>query len=63
MSSCNKSNSPKPKPKSKTKSKARKNPLRQGVNFNSLSNLLKNFAVKKRNNPEIFQNINDKLKR
>jgi hypothetical protein len=61
MSSCNKPNSP--KPKNKTKSKARKNPLRQGVNFNSLSNLLKNFAIKKRNNPEIFQNINDKLKR
>jgi hypothetical protein len=52
-----------PKPKSKSKSKARKNPLRQGVSFNSLSNLLKNFANKKRNTPELFQNINDKLKR
>lgn len=50
-------------PKSKSKSKARKNPLRQGVSFNSLSNLLKNFANKKRNTPEVFQNINDKLKR
>jgi hypothetical protein len=61
MSKSPKPNSPKPKPKSK--SKARLNPLRQGVSFNSLSNMLKNFAVKKRNNPELFQNINDKLKR
>ena len=52
-----------PKPKSKTKSKARKNPLRRGVVYNSLSNMLKNFANKKRNNPEVFENINDKLKR
>ncbi len=52
-----------PKPKSKSKSKARKNPLRQGVIYNSLSNMLKNFANKKRNTPEVFQNINDKLKR
>ena len=59
MSKSPKPNSPKPKPKSK----ARTNPLRQGVSFNSLSNMLKNFAVKKRNNPELFQNINDKLKR
>jgi hypothetical protein len=61
MSKSPKPNSP--KPKSKSKSKARLNPLRQGVSFNSLSNMLKNFAVKKRNNPELFQNINDKLKR
>jgi len=61
MSKSPKPNSPKPKPKSK--SKARLNPLRQGVSFNSLSNMLKNFAIKKRNTPEIFQNINDKLKR
>jgi hypothetical protein len=61
MSKSPKPNSPKPKPKSK--SKARLNPLRQGVSFNSLSNMLKNFAIKKRNNPELFQNINDKLKR
>lgn len=61
MSKSPKPNSPKPKPKSK--SKVRLNPLRQGVSFNSLSNMLKNFAVKKRNNPELFQNINDKLKR
>ena len=52
-----------PKPKSKSKSKARKNPLRRGVIYNSLSNMLKNFANKKRNTPEVFQNINDKLKR
>ena len=52
-----------PKQKSKTKSKARKNPLRRGVVYNSLSNMLKNFANKKRNTPEVFQNINDKLKR
>ena len=52
-----------PKPKSKSKSKARKNPLRGGVVYNSLSNMLKNFANKKRNTPEVFQNINDKLKR
>ena len=52
-----------PKPKQKTKSKARKNPLRRGVVYNSLSNMLKNFANKKRNNPEVFENINDKLKR
>ena len=52
-----------PKPKSKTKSNAKKNPLRQGVVYNSLSNMLKNFANKKRNTPEVFQNINDKLKR
>ena len=52
-----------PKPKSKTKSKARKNPLRQGVSFVSLSNMLKNFAVEKRDTPEVFENINDKLKR
>ena len=59
MSKSPKPNSPKPKPKSK----ARLNPLRQGVSFNSLSNMLKNFAIKKRNTPELFQNINDKLKR
>jgi len=53
-----------PKPKSpKPKSKARLNPLRQGVSYNRLSNMLKNFAVIKRNNPEKFENINDKLKR
>ena len=52
-----------PKPKSKTKSNAKKNPLRQGVVYNSLSNMLKNFANKKRNTPEVFENINDKLKR
>ena len=61
MSKSPKPNSPKPKPRSK--SKARLNPLRQGVSFNSLSNMLKNFAIKKRNTPELFQNINDKLKR
>ena len=61
MSKSPKPNSPKPKPKSK--SKARLNPLRQGVSFNSLSNMLKNFAIKRRNTPELFQNINDKLKR
>jgi hypothetical protein len=61
MSKSPKPNSPKPKPKSK--SKVRLNPLRQGVSFNSLSNMLKNFAIKKRNTPELFQNINDKLKR
>ena len=54
MSKSPKPNSPKPKPKSK--SKARLNPLRQGVSFNSLSNMLKNFAVKKRNTPELFKN-------
>ena len=43
-------------PKSKTKSKSKKNPLRQGVVYNSLSNMLKNFAVKKRNTPELFKN-------
>ncbi len=52
-----------PKPKSKSKSKAKMNPLRRGVVYNSLSNMLKNFANKKRNTPEVFQNINDKLKR
>ena len=52
-----------PKPKSKSKSKARMNPLRKGVVYTSLSNMLKNFANKKRNTPEVFQNINDKLKR
>ena len=51
------------KPKSKSKSKARMNPLRRGVVYTSLSNMLKNFANKKRNTPEVFQNINDKLKR
>lgn len=50
-------------PKSKSKSKAKMNPLRRGVVYNSLSNMLKNFANKKRNTPEVFQNINDKLKR
>jgi len=43
-----------PKPKSKTKSKARKNPLRQGVVYNSLSDLLKNFAVKKKKYTRTF---------
>ena len=62
MSKSPKPNSPKPN-SPKSKSKARKNPLRQGVSFNSLSNMLKNFAIKKRNTPELFQNINDKLKR
>ena len=52
-------NSPKPK----SKSKAKMNPLRRGVVYTSLSNMLKNFANKKRNTPEVFQNINDKLKR
>jgi hypothetical protein len=52
-----------PKPKSKTKSKVKMNPLRRGVVYNSLSNMLKNFANKKRNTPEVFENINDKLKR
>ena len=52
-------NSPKPK----SKSKARKNPLRQGVVYNSLSNLLKNFAVKKRNTPELFKNNKNKVKK
>ena len=52
-----------PKPKSKSKSKTKKNPLRKGVVYNSLSNMLKNFANKKRNTPELFLNINDKLKR
>ena len=41
-------NSPKPKQKTETN---RKNPLRQGVNFNSLSNLLKHFAVLKHGSP------------
>lgn len=50
-------------PKPKSKSKARMNPLRRGVVYTSLSNMLKNFANKKRNTPEVFQNINDKLKR
>ena len=62
MSKSTKPNSPKPK-SPKPKSKARLNPLRQGVSYNSLSNMLKNFAVKRRNTPELFQNINDKLKR
>lgn len=62
MSKSPKPNSPKPK-SPKPKSKARLNPLRQGVSFNSLSNMLKNFAIKRRNTPELFQNINDKLKR
>ena len=52
-----------PKQKSKTKSKAKMNPLRRGVVYTSLSNMLKNFANKKRNTPEVFLNINDKLKR
>ena len=52
-----------PKSKSKSKSKARMNPLRRGVVYTSLSNMLKNFANKKRNTPELFLNINDKLKR
>jgi hypothetical protein len=52
-----------PKPKSKSKSKSKMNPLRKGVVYNSLSNMLKNFAKKKRNTPELFLNINDKLKR
>jgi len=52
-----------PKPKSKSKSKSKMNPLRKGVMYNSLSNMLKNFAIKKRNTPEVFLNINDKLKR
>jgi hypothetical protein len=52
-----------PKSKSKSKSKARMNPLRRGVVYTSLSNMLKNFAIKKRNTPEVFLNINDKLKR
>jgi hypothetical protein len=52
-----------PKQKSKSKSKAKMNPLRKGVMYNSLSNMLKNFANKKRNTPEVFLNINDKLKR
>ncbi|QOR60594.1 hypothetical protein [Bathycoccus sp. RCC716 virus 3] len=42
-------NSPKPKQKTETN---RKNPLRQGVNFNSLSNMLKYFAVLKHGNKE-----------
>ena len=52
-----------PKSKSKSKSKSKMNPLRKGVMYNSLSNMLKNFAIKKRNTPEVFLNINDKLKR
>tara|TARA_B000000477_G_scaffold34784_1_gene29641 strand:+ start:881 stop:1111 length:231 start_codon:yes stop_codon:yes gene_type:complete len=52
-----------PKPKSKSKSKARKNPLRQGVVYNSLSDLLKNFAIKKRNTPELFKNNKNKVKK
>ena len=52
-----------PKPKTKSKSKSKMNPLRKGVMYNSLSNMLKNFANKKRNTPEVFENINDKLKR
>ena len=40
-----------PKPKQKTETN-RKNPLRQGVNFNSLSNMLKYFAVLKHGNKE-----------
>jgi len=64
MSSCNKPKNSPNSPKQKTKKKtSRKNPLRQGVSFNSMSNMLKAFAIKKRNMPEIFQNINDKLKR
>jgi hypothetical protein len=52
-------NSPKPKtPKSKS---ARKNPLRQGVQYNSMSNMLKNFAVKKRDERNTFMNINDRI--
>jgi len=56
------SKSPNQKPKV-NKSKKRNNPLRKGVAYNSLSNMLKNFAVKKRNNPEKFENIKDKLKK
>jgi len=62
-------NSPKfsksPNQKTKVnKSKKRNNPLRKGVAYKSLSNMLKNFAVKKRNNPEKFQNNNNnKLKK
>ena len=52
-----------PKPKSKSKSKARKNPLRQGVVYNSLSDLHKNFAIKKRNTPELFKNNKNKVKK
>jgi len=55
----NSPNSPKPKtPKSKS---ARKNPLRQGVQYNSMSNMLKNFAVKKRDEKNTFMNINDRI--
>tara|TARA_B100001113_G_scaffold8719_1_gene7117 strand:- start:979 stop:1266 length:288 start_codon:yes stop_codon:yes gene_type:complete len=39
-----------PTPKQKTETN-RKNPLRQGVNFNSLSNMLKYFAVLKHGSP------------
>ena len=42
-------NSPKPKQKTETN---RKNPLRQGVNFNSLSNMLKYFTVLTHGNKE-----------
>ena len=56
----NSPNSQKPKtPKSKS---ARKNPLRQGVQYNSMSNMLKNFAVKKRDERNTFMNINDRVK-
>ena len=52
-------NSPKSKtPKSKS---ARKNPLRQGVQYNSMSNMLKNFAIKKRDEKNTFMNINDRI--
>ena len=40
-----------PTPKQKTETN-RKNPLRQGVNFNSLSNMLKYFAVLKHGNKQ-----------
>ena len=39
-----------PKPKQGTNSN-RENPLRQGVNFKSLSNMLKHFAVLKHGSP------------
>ena len=43
-----------PKPKSKSKSKAKMNPLRKGVVYNSLSNMLKNFREQKAKHTRSF---------
>ena len=51
-----------PKPKSKSKSKARMNPLRRGVVYTSLSNMLKNFANKSEIHPKFSKTLTTSLK-